>query len=229
MSIVECVPNFSEGRDRSVIDAIAESIRRVPGARLLDVDPGASTNRTVVTFVGAPDNVLEAAFQAAATAYRLIDMTRHKGEHPRIGAVDVVPFVPVAGVTMADCAALARRFGERVGQELGVPVYLYEEAQPKDYRKTLRDIRAGEYEGLAEKLEQPEWAPDFGPAEFVPRSGARRGTMVFWRRTPRCPYRLLRPPLPQVARSRAGIPATARICPRPLPGPALRPPPAASS
>ena len=172
MRIVECVPNFSEGRDRSVIDAIADAIRRVPGARLLDVDPGASTNRTVVTFVGAPDDVVEAAFQAAATAYRLIDMTGHHGEHPRIGAVDVVPFVPVAGVTMADCAALARRFGERVGQELGVPVYLYEEAQPKEYRRTLRDIRAGEYQGLAEKIAQPEWAPDYGPARFVPRSGA---------------------------------------------------------
>ncbi len=172
MRIVECVPNFSEGRDAATIDAIAEAIRSCPGVRLLNVDAGASTNRTVVTFVGEPDAVVEAAFQGAATACQRIDMTRHSGEHPRIGAVDVVPFVPVAGVTMEECVELSRRFGERVGRELGVPVYLYEEAQPRDYRKELRQIRSGEYEGLAEKIVQPEWAPDFGPAGFVPRSGA---------------------------------------------------------
>jgi glutamate formiminotransferase / formiminotetrahydrofolate cyclodeaminase len=172
MRIVECVPNFSEGRDRAVIDAIAESIRQCAGVKLLDVDPGESTNRTVVTFVGEPDDVVEAAFQAAATAYRLIDMTRQAGEHPRMGAVDVVPFIPVSGVTMEECVELSRRFGQRVGEELGVPVYLYEEAQEQPHRKALRQIRAGEYEALKDRITKPEWKPDFGPAEFVPRSGA---------------------------------------------------------
>ncbi|NJD09285.1 MAG: glutamate formimidoyltransferase [Gemmatimonadetes bacterium] len=170
--LVECVPNFSEGRDRSVIDAIAERIRSSPGVPLLDVAPGASDNRPEVTFVGDPEHVVEAAFRAAATAYRLIDMRQHHGEHPRLGAVDVVPFVPVSGVTMAECVALAGQFGERVGRELGIPVYLYEEAQPLAYRKELRQIRQGEYEGLAERITQADWAPDYGPAEFVPRSGA---------------------------------------------------------
>lgn len=172
MRIVECVPNFSEGRDRTVIDAIAQSIRDCAGVKLLDVDPGESTNRTVITFVGPPERMVEAAFQAAATAYRLIDMTKHKGEHPRLGAVDVVPFIPVSGVTMEECAELSRQFGRRVAEELGVPVYLYEEAQPREYRRALRDIRSGEYEGLARRIAQPEWQPDFGPAEFNARSGA---------------------------------------------------------
>jgi glutamate formiminotransferase / formiminotetrahydrofolate cyclodeaminase len=172
MRIVECVPNFSEGRDESIIEAIADAVRQCDGVKLLDVDPGASTNRTVVTFVGEPDAVLEAAFQAAATAYRLIDMTKHEGEHPRMGAVDVVPFIPVAGVRMEECVELSRRFGQRVGEELGVPVYLYEEAQEQPHRKALRQIRAGEYEGLKNRITQPEWKPDFGPASFVPRSGA---------------------------------------------------------
>jgi glutamate formiminotransferase / formiminotetrahydrofolate cyclodeaminase len=172
MRIVECVPNFSEGRDRAVIDAIADSIRQCAGVKLLDVDPGESTNRTVVTFVGEPDDVVEAAFQAAATAYRLIDMTRHTGEHPRMGAVDVVPFIPVAGVSMEECVELARRFGRRVGEELGVPIYLYEEAQDQPHRKALRQIRAGEYEAVKQRITQQEWKPDFGPAEFVPRAGA---------------------------------------------------------
>jgi glutamate formiminotransferase / formiminotetrahydrofolate cyclodeaminase len=172
MRIVECVPNFSEGRDRSVIEAIADSIRQCAGVKLLDVDPGESTNRTVVTFVGEPDDVVEAAFQAAATAYRLIDMTKHTGEHPRMGAVDVVPFIPVSGVSMEECVELSRRFAQRVGEELGVPVFLYEEAQDQQHRKALRQIRAGEYEALRQRITQPEWKPDYGPAEFVPRSGA---------------------------------------------------------
>jgi glutamate formiminotransferase / formiminotetrahydrofolate cyclodeaminase len=172
MRIVECVPNFSEGRDPAIIEAIADSVRQCQGVTLLDVDPGESTNRTVVTFVGEPDPVVEAAFQAARTAYELIDMRGHSGEHPRLGAVDVVPFIPVAGVTMEECVELSRRFGERVGRELGVPIYLYEDAQPQAHRRAMRQIRAGEYEGLAEKIRQPEWAPDFGPAEFNPRSGA---------------------------------------------------------
>ena len=171
MRLVECVPNFSEGRDTSVIEAIADRIREVPGVQLLDVDPGESTNRTVMTFVGEPDDVVEAAFRASATAYERIDMRLHSGEHPRLGAVDVVPFIPISDVTMDDCVACARAYGERVG-ELGVPVYLYEEAQPEPHRRTMAQIRAGEYEGLAEKLRHPDWKPDFGPAELVPESGA---------------------------------------------------------
>lgn len=170
--IVECVPNFSEGRDRAVIDAIADSIRQFSGVKLLDVDPGESTNRTVFTFVGDPDAIVEAAFQSAAAAYRLIDMSRHAGEHPRMGAVDVVPFIPVSGVSMEECVELSRCFGERVGRELGVPVYLYEEAQSQPHRKELRQIRQGEYEGLRDRIKQKEWQPDFGPAEFNARSGA---------------------------------------------------------
>ena len=172
MRIVECVPNISEGRDQTVIAAIATAIRQCAGVKLLDVDPGQSTNRTVYTFVGAPDAVLEAAYQAAATAYNLIDMTKHTGEHPRLGAVDVVPFVPVSNVTMEECVELSRRFGRRVGEELGVPVYLYEEAQPQEHRKALRDIRDGEYEALPTRIAKPGWRPDFGPAQFHARSGA---------------------------------------------------------
>jgi glutamate formiminotransferase/formiminotetrahydrofolate cyclodeaminase len=170
--IVECVPNFSEGRDRAVIDAIAEAIRAVPGCTLLDVDPGQSTNRTVYTFVGAPEAVLEGALAGARAARGRIDMRRHKGEHPRLGALDVCPFVPIAGVTMEDCVALARAFGERAAAELGIPVFLYEAAATAPHRRSLKQIRAGEYEGLAQKLASPEWEPDFGPARFDPCWGA---------------------------------------------------------
>jgi glutamate formiminotransferase / formiminotetrahydrofolate cyclodeaminase len=170
--IVECVPNFSEGRDRAVIDAIAGSIRATPGCVLLDVDPGQSTNRTVYTFVGTPEAVVEGALAAARTARSLIDMRRHSGEHPRMGALDVCPFVPVAGVTMDDCVACANAFGRRAAEELGIPVYLYEEASKQEHRKSLKQIRAGEYEGLAEKIRRTEWAPDFGKAELVPAWGA---------------------------------------------------------
>jgi glutamate formiminotransferase / formiminotetrahydrofolate cyclodeaminase len=142
--IVECVPNISEGRDQSIIDACADAVREVEGVTLLDVDPGKSTNRTVFTFVGDPDSVVEAAFQFAKTAYELIDMSKHTGAHPRMGAVDVCPFVPVAGVTTADCVECAKRFGKRVGEELGVPVYLYEEASDNPLRKSLKQIRAGD-------------------------------------------------------------------------------------
>lgn len=170
--IVECVPNFSEGRDRSVIDQIVAAMASIDGALVLDVDPGKATNRTVVTVVGNPDAVLESAFQGISAAMRLIDMRRHKGEHPRIGATDVCPFVPVSGITMDECAALARRLGERVGRELEIPVYLYEHAASTPARKNLADIRAGEYEGLSAKVIQPEWKPDFGPAAFHAKSGA---------------------------------------------------------
>ena len=171
-TLVECVPNFSEGRDRKVIDAITEAMRSVQGVTVLDVDPGADTNRTVYTFVAAPDAAVEAAFRAHRAAVELIDMSKHHGEHPRMGSCDVTPFVPLQGVTMAECVQLARRLGERTGRELGVPVYLYEEAATAEYRRNLSEIRAGEYEGLANKLQDPKWRPDFGPAQFNPRTGA---------------------------------------------------------
>jgi glutamate formiminotransferase / formiminotetrahydrofolate cyclodeaminase len=170
--LVECVPNFSEGRDRGILDAIATSIREVEGVRLLDVDPGAATNRTVFTMVGPPEPVMEAAFRAVARAAELIDMSKHRGEHPRMGATDVCPFVPVSGVTMEECAAMARRVGERIGRELSIPVYLYDQAASRPERASLANIRAGEYEGLADKLKSPEWKPDFGPAAFNSRTGA---------------------------------------------------------
>lgn len=170
--LVECVPNFSEGRNTETINAIAESVRSVPGVKLLNVEPDKDYNRTVVTFVGGPDAVVEAAFRATKTATERIDMTTHKGEHPRIGATDVVPFIPIRGVTMDDCVRLARRFGQRVGEELKIPVYLYEAAATAPHRRNLADIRKGEYESLPEKLKDPRWQPDFGPAVFNPRSGA---------------------------------------------------------
>ena len=159
MKLIECVPNFSEGADRSVIDAITAEITAVDGAELLDVDPGVATNRTVVTFVGSPEVVEEAAFRAIAKAAELIDMTQHSGEHPRMGATDVCPFIPVEGATMEDCVEIAQRLGARVGSELGIPVYLYEHAAI-DGRRSLSEVRSGEYEAL----EAREDAPDFGPA-----------------------------------------------------------------
>ena len=170
--IVECVPNFSEGRNLETIEAIADAIRQTPGCTLLDVDPGASTHRTVYTFVGDPDTVVEGALAAARVARRRIDMRRHQGEHPRFGAMDVCPFIPVRGVTMADCADIARTFARRAAEELEVPFFLYEEAAEHDYRRKLPDVRRGEYEGLAERLKDPRWKPDFGPAAFVPEWGA---------------------------------------------------------
>jgi glutamate formiminotransferase/formiminotetrahydrofolate cyclodeaminase len=170
--LVECVPNFSEGRNRAVIDAIAGAIGDVPGVTLLDVDPGAATNRTVYTFVGAPEAVGDAAVGAARTAATLIDMSKHRGEHPRIGALDVCPFVPVSDVTMEDCVRLARDVGRRLGEELKIPIYFYEHAATREERRSLADIRAGEYEGLERKLLDSAWMPDCGPAVFNPRLGA---------------------------------------------------------
>ena len=170
--LVECVPNFSEGRDRALIDKIVAAMAAVKGVKVLDVDPGADTNRTVVTLIGEPAPVSEAAFQGIRKAAELIDMSKHRGAHPRIGATDVCPFVPVSGVTMEDCAELARGLGRRVGEELGIPAYLYEAAAANPRRQNLADIRAGEYEGLEEKLKDPEWKPDFGPAKFHARAGA---------------------------------------------------------
>jgi len=172
MRVVECVPNISEGRRPEVYEAVARAAAGVPGVTLLNVDPGAETNRTVITFVGEPEAVLEGAFRLIAAALERIDMATHHGAHARLGAVDVVPFVPVAGVTMDECVELARRLAERAGRELGLPVYLYESAATRPERRNLADVRAGEYEGLAAKLADPAWAPDFGPATFLPRSGA---------------------------------------------------------
>jgi glutamate formiminotransferase/formiminotetrahydrofolate cyclodeaminase len=170
--LVECVPNFSEGRDRAIIDAIANAMSGVSGVKLLDVDPGADTNRTVYTMVGSPEAVQEAAFRAAQVAAGLLDMAQHKGAHPRIGALDVCPFIPVSDVTMEECAAMARAVGRRIGSELGIPVYFYEHAASSDQRRSLANIRAGEYEGLSQKLQDPAWAPDAGPTTFNRRSGA---------------------------------------------------------
>ncbi len=172
MKLIECVPNFSEGRDRGVIDAITAEISDTDGALLLDVDPGEATHRTVVTFAGPPEAVLEAAFRAIRKAAELIDMSRHQGEHARMGATDVCPFVPVQGATMEDCVELARRLGKRVGEELGIPVYLYGAAASRPDRVRLPDVRQGEYEALPDKLETADFAPDFGPARFNARSGA---------------------------------------------------------
>ncbi|XP_023571828.1 formimidoyltransferase-cyclodeaminase isoform X2 [Octodon degus] len=170
--LVECVPNFSEGNNKEVIDAISAAITQTPGCVLLDVDAGPSTNRTVYTFVGQPESVVKGALNAAHTAWQLIDMSRHRGEHPRMGALDVCPFIPVRGVSMEDCVLCAKAFGQRLAEELNVPVYLYGEAAQMASRRTLPAIRAGEYEGLPEKLKQAEWAPDFGPSNFVPSWGA---------------------------------------------------------
>ncbi|XP_029796451.1 formimidoyltransferase-cyclodeaminase [Suricata suricatta] len=170
--LVECVPNFSEGNNQEVIDAISRAVAQTPGCVLLDVDAGPSTNRTVYTFVGQPKDVVEGALNAARAAFRLIDMSQHKGEHPRMGALDVCPFIPVRGVTMDECVLCAQAFGQRLAEELGVPVYLYGEAAQTAGRRALPAIRAGEYEALPEKLKQAEWAPDFGPSTFVPSWGA---------------------------------------------------------
>ncbi len=170
--IVECVPNFSEGRDPGVIAAIADAVRAVPGVTLLGVEPDKDYNRTVVTFVGGPGAVGEAAFRATERASSLIDMRKQTGEHPRIGATDVVPFVPVSGVTMDECVGISRSYGKRVAAELGIPVYLYEEAAASPDRRNLAAVRKGEYEGLAAKLADPAWKPDFGAAAFNERSGA---------------------------------------------------------
>ncbi len=172
MKLIECVPNFSEGRDTEKIKLITREIENSQDIQLLDVDPGESTNRTVVTFIGTPEGVLEAAFKGIRKASQVIDMTKHTGAHSRMGATDVCPFVPVSGVTMEDCVRLAHTLGERVARELSIPVYLYEEAAQKPDRRNLATVRAGEYEGLSEKLQDREWAPDYGEAVFNPQSGA---------------------------------------------------------
>lgn len=171
-ALIECVPNFSEGRDLNIIKQITNEVENTEGVRLLDVDPGKATNRTVVTFVGSPEDVIEAAFKAIKKAADLIDMSKHSGEHPRMGATDVCPLIPISGISMEETVAYAKKLGERVGRELGIPVYLYEAAASKPERKNLANIRAGEYEGLPQKMQQPEWKPDYGPSVFNPKSGA---------------------------------------------------------
>lgn len=172
MQLVECVPNFSEGKDMKILDAISASIRAVKGVTLLDVDPGETTNRTVFTMVGEPDNVVEAAFQAIKKASQIIDMTKHKGAHARMGATDVCPFVPVANMTMDDCVKLAHKLGKRVGEELNIPIYLYEYAATKPEWRNLAEVRKGEYEALPQKMEDPNWKPDYGPQKYNAKSGA---------------------------------------------------------
>jgi glutamate formiminotransferase/formiminotetrahydrofolate cyclodeaminase len=170
--LIECVPNFSEGRDMSVIRIITDEIEKVEGVRLLDVDPGAATNRTVVTLVGTPEEVIEAAFRAIKKASEVIDMSRHHGEHPRFGGTDVCPLVPISNITMEETAMYAHKLAERVGRELEIPVYCYESAALTPERRNLANCRSGEYEGLPKKLEDPAWKPDFGPAKFNARTGA---------------------------------------------------------
>ena len=170
--LIECVPNFSEGNDLAIIKQITDQIETVEGVSLLDVDPGKATNRTVVTLVGSPDEVLEAAVRAVKKASELIDMSKHTGEHPRFGATDVCPLVPVSNITMEETVDYARKLAKRIGQELGITVYCYENAALTEERRNLAVVRAGEYEALKDRLAKPEWKPDFGPAEFNPKSGA---------------------------------------------------------
>ena len=170
--LIECVPNFSEGNDTSLIKQITDQIETVEGVKLLDVDPGRATNRTVVTFVGPPEEVIEAAVRAVRKAAELIDMSKHHGEHPRFGATDVCPLVPVSNITMEETVEYAHRLARRLGEELGITVYCYENAALTEQRRNLASVRAGEYEGLKDKLSRPEGKPDFGPAQFNPRSGA---------------------------------------------------------
>lgn len=169
--LVECVPNFSEGKDKTIIEAIANAIRKTNGCTLLDVDSGISTNRTVYTFVGDPESIIQGALNSAKAAYDLIDMTKHKGEHPRMGALDVCPFVPIANISMDECVEISKKFAELLAKELNVPIYLYEYAATQDYRRKLSDIRKGEYEGFKEKILKPEWKPDYGPQQFIPKWG----------------------------------------------------------
>lgn len=170
--IIECVPNFSEGRDMTIIKQITDEIEKTDGVRLLDVDPGKATNRTVVTFVGHPKAVIEAAYQAIKKAAELIDMSKHSGEHPRMGATDVCPLIPISGISMEETAAYAHQLGKRVGESLHIPVFMYESAATKPERQNLATIRAGEYEGMAAKLKDPKWYPDYGTSTFNEKAGA---------------------------------------------------------
>jgi len=186
MAVIECIPNISEGRNSAVVDACADAVRRVPGVRLLDISSDASHHRSVLTFAGDREPVKEAVLALFAAAVPAIDLRVHKGEHPRLGAVDVVPFVPIEGVTMADCVALAKEVGREVAGRFAVPVYLYEEASANPARKNLEDIRRGEFEGLAGKMARDGWSPDFGPA--APHASA--GASVIGARMPLIAYNI---------------------------------------
>ena len=170
--IIECVPNFSEGRDKNIINKITKAMETISEIKILDIDMGADTNRTVVTFVGPPEAVSEAAFQGVKKASELIDMQKHEGAHPRMGATDVCPFIPVSNVSMEECIDIAKETGQKIGEELNIPIYLYENAATNNERKNLATVRAGEYEGLKDKLKEPEWKPDYGPIEFNANAGA---------------------------------------------------------
>lgn len=176
--IIECVPNFSEGRNMEVIDSIADSIEEAGGVKVLNIDPGAATNRTVITFAGSPESVVEAAFQGVKKAGEMIDMRQHHGAHPRLGATDVLPLVPVSGITVEECAELARKLAERIYTELGIPCYCYEAAAFKPERKNLAVCRAGEYEALPERMKDPVRRPDFGPGDFTERAARTGATNV---------------------------------------------------
>lgn len=182
--LIECVPNISEGRDSAKIKAITDVVETVEGVKLLDVDPGKATNRTVITFVGEPEKVIEAAFLLIKKAAELIDMSKHSGEHPRFGATDVCPLVPIANISMEETAQYAHKLGLRVGDELDIPGYFYENAAKEDKRKNLASCREGQYEGLSKKLSDPNWKPDFGPAEFNARVAKSGCTAIsardFW-------------------------------------------------
>jgi len=171
-ALIECVPNISEGRDRAVIDAIAAAVRNVPGVRLLDVSSDTSHNRSVLTFVGDREAVRQGVRALFEAVLPRIDLRRHQGEHPRMGAVDVVPFIPLRGSTTEDCAALAREAGAEIAEHFGIPVYLYEDAATAEHRRNLADVRKGQFEGFAEKMKDPRWAPDFGPKQPHPSAGA---------------------------------------------------------
>ncbi len=169
--IVECIPNFSEGKRQDVIEAIADTIRSVDGVRLLDYSSDINHNRSVFTFIGNPEAVAEAAFLSCKKAAELIDMTKHKGEHPRMGATDVIPFVPVKDTTVEECIELSKKLGERIANELSIPVFLYEDSATKPERKNLANIRKGQFEGMTEKVKDPQWAPDFGKPKIHPTAG----------------------------------------------------------
>ena len=167
MKIIECVPNFSEGNDLTIINLIADSIKSISGITMLDIDPGIDTNRTVMTFVGSPDDVIEAAFKGIKKATELIDMRAHSGAHSRMGATDVCPIVPISNISMEECVQHSRTLAERVGNELNIPIFLYEESAVIKKRKNLANIRSGDFEGMVEKLNKPEWKPDYGPANDI--------------------------------------------------------------
>lgn len=169
--IIQCVPNFSEGRDKEVVEKIVDEIRAIEGVKLLDYSMDKDHNRSVVTFIGEPEKVIEAAFNATKVAAELIDMTTHEGGHPRMGATDVIPLVPIADVTMEECVEYSKKLGKRIGEELNIPVFLYEKSATSSNRKNLADVRRGQYEGMAEKLKQEEWKPDFGPNKLNIKAG----------------------------------------------------------